>query len=955
MVAKADTPGRARKDASGTAAAGDAAALTRYRDKRKFDQTPEPPPAVGRSGAALRFVVQKHDARRLHYDFRLESEGVLKSWAIPKGPSLDPTVKRLAVEVEDHPLDYGGFEGTIPTGHYGAGEVIVWDRGTWQPDEAAGKDPSEAAAAAMQRGRLDFTLHGEKLSGAWHLVRTRPRGDKPQWLLIKSRDEAAVEGSDDAIVRERPESVLSAATIGQAVGQATAKGGKRPARASGPPAPVRPAAVARRVTARRHARLEADAAAGDDAAPFPDTVAPQLATLVDRAPPTGAWRYELKYDGYRVLVRIRKLGRRRDVTIFTRSGNDWTARYPAQAKALAALPVDNAWLDGEAVAFDANGMPSFQALQRAFEGNASDDLVFYLFDMPFRDGRDLRDEPFDSRRAALEALLGAARDDDHNDGLLRLSACLDVAPEHLVEEACRIGFEGVIGKLADAPYRGGRQPSWVKLKCRRRQEFVIGGYTAPKGRRAAFGALLLGVHGEDGALHYAGRVGTGFDSDRLDAVLAKMLPQRADRSPFAERVHAAGDSIQWLAPRLVAEVEFGEWTDAGSVRHASFVALRSDKPARAIVREAPRAATDVAAEAQGEPVAEEDHRRASAKPAAPKRAAAAQHHARATAGRGRTGSEAAGDEPRPGRHAAAEPVGGPLVLAGVTVSHADRLIDAEHGVSKGAVARYYEQAATVMLPHLAERPVALLRAPAGIDGELFFQKHAERGVIKGMAELDPSLDPGHAALLCAPDVTALIGAAQMGTIEFHTWNARAGAIERPDRMIFDLDPGEGLAWRTMAEAAALVRTVLDELGLPTFCKTSGGGGVHVVVPLTRHHDWDAVKTFSKAVAEHLSGILPDRFSSKAGKDNRRGRVFVDALRNRRGASTVAAFSLRARPGIGVSVPIDWDELPSLSGGNHWRIDTVADRIATVGNAPWRDYDASACRLTAAMLRRLRGR
>lgn len=898
-------------------AAAATAALERYRDKRRFDATPEPAGQSQTRGDArspAQFVIQRHDARKLHYDFRLEVDGVLKSWAVPKGPCEDPAVKRLAVEVEDHPLDYAGFEGTIPAGNYGAGEVRIWDRGHWWPEGDA--------AAGLAAGKLKFRLDGERLRGDWVLVRSGgARSAKKQWLLMKARDAAA-----------QP---LPAAPEDVGASRRAARTGRRPASQAGASAASKAVASPAPTSAASTVAPVLTSSASAQATPLPDWIAPQLATLVDAPPTAGTWRYELKLDGYRVLAHLSGGGKRRapKVRLLTRTGQDWTERYPAAVRALRTLRIGDSWLDGEAVALDARGVPDFQALQRAFEVGTDQDVVLYVFDAPFLDGVDLREETLDRRRAALEAALPDAL---RADGAVRFSAELDLAPQALLPEACRLGMEGLIGKRADSLYRGGRMPDWIKLKCRRRQEFVLGGYTAPKGRRGGFGALLLGVYDPPalddrppGPLRYAGRVGTGFDQGLIDTVLQALQPLRAAHSPFAGKVALRGDSVQWLAPQCVAEVSFAEWTRDGMVRQASFVALRADKPAVEIGRE------------QAQHEAGERPAKRSAEAA---RKDAGSLNPGTARGRRAAAAGAAPAAPRTARRDAAE-------VEGIVVSHAQRVIDAVSGATKLDVVRYYASAAPAMMPYLDDRPLALLRAPEGVGGETFFQKHAGRGGITGMRELDAALDPGHPALLCAAEPMALVGAAQMGALEFHTWGARAAAIERPDRMVFDLDPGEGLDWRTVVEDARLVRAVLEELDLPVFCKTSGGKGLHLVVPLTRHHDWDRVSGFSQAVSAHLAATLPERFTARMGAKHRVGRLFVDALRNKRGASTVAPFSLRARPGLGVSVPVAWEELDELSGGDHWRIDTVGPRLHG-GHAPWRAFAQSARRLTQAMRERL---
>lgn len=838
-------------------------ALSTYQRKRDFARTPEPSEG-GRAGTGTRlsFVIQKHHASHLHYDFRLELDGTLMSWAVPKGPCLDPSVKRMAVQVEDHPLSYANFEGTIPEGNYGAGRVIVWDNGEWEPIG----DPHQGLA----KGDLKFNLHGHKLQGRWVLVRMKPRGNekKPAWLLIKERDSHVRALADYDVLEAMPDSVL---------------GQPQPTSASRAKAPAK--------------TKPAPAVKPPPKAPLPDTLAPQLATLVE-APPqaTGEWLYELKYDGYRLLVRIDG----KDVRCFTRNGHDWSDKLPELVKALRTLDLRSAWIDGEIVVEGEKGAPDFQALQNAFERSSTSKIVYWMFDVPYLDGHDLRKTPFEERTVLLRGLVG-----DKTAPQLRVSETFDASPRDLLAAATRLGFEGIVGKKRDSAYVSRRSPNWIKLKSGQRQEFVIGGYTAPAGARNGFGSLLLGVHDDKGQLQYCGNVGTGFDEallvemkDAMDAVAAKS-------SPFAGAVPGTVKVKQWLKPTLVAEVSFGEWTRDGRIRHSVFQGLRIDKPAKEIRRE-------LAADAPG-------GGKAAAKPTSD--AAAAKKSTKAA--------------------------GVSVAAAKVRVTHAERVIDKSTGITKGDLAAYYQRIAPLMLPHLKGRPVSLMRAPSGIEGELFFQKHAQKREIPGLTLLPAELDRDHDPLLQIDTETALVSAAQMNTVELHTWNATSNNIDKPERICFDLDPGEGVDWPRMQEAAMLVKAMLEELGLPSFLKTSGGKGLHVVVPIKRHYGWDPVKDFSRAVVEHLAQTIPSRFVAKSGPKNRVGKIFVDYLRNGFGATTVSAWSVRARPGMGVSVPVEWDELPSLKSGAHWTLANFEERIA-MGNDPWADMERSRTGLAAAM-------
>ncbi|MFM0625388.1 DNA ligase D [Paraburkholderia xenovorans] len=989
--------------------------LDLYNRKRRFDETPEPSGArasrkqggrkTTRQAAdeALSYVIQEHDARRLHYDFRLELNGTLLSWAVPKGPSLDPSVKRLAVHVEDHPVEYGSFEGEIPAGNYGAGSVIVWDRGTWEPVGGAAE-----AARSYAAGKLKFRLHGEKLQGGWTLVRSHMRGsgDKEQWLLIKERDDEARDESDYDILKERPGSVLSgsasagkgtkttrtAATRGTgkatAAAKATAeasdtkpaakragKNGAKAASTSGAD-PRRPDIVATRNSQSLRELAAAPSIEGAVKARLPATFKPQLATLVDAAPPGDEWSYEIKFDGYRVLARIDRDAKGSAVKVFTRAGNDWTAKFSKQVKAFEQLGIESAWLDGEAVVLDQNGVPNFQGLQNAFDANRPQDIIVYLFDIPFLNGYDLRGVPLEQRRAILRALM-----EEVDDGVLRFSNNFDFSAEDLLRSACDMALEGIIGKRRDSGYLSGRSSTWIKLKCRRRQEFVIGGYSEPSGSRAAFGALLLGVYDGKGKLQYAGRVGTGFDAALLRSVKRELDAHASQRMPFAAAPRERSRTpVHWVEPVLVAECNFAEWTSEGIVRQASFVSLRNDKPARQIVKETPRQGADVqqqtdsgSDEAPKKRVARKTSASTAAASGAGKTGAASMKAEAKTADAKDVGIESRGAETGGAKASAAKTVAtktsatkakatkgaapksnaasAPAEVAGVRISHPDRVIDKSSGARKIDLVQYYESVADWMLPHLQDRPVSLVRAPEDIGGELFFQKHSQKLSIPNVTQ-HPGLDPGHPALITVDTLKALVGAAQMGTVEFHTWNAVVSNIEKPDRVVFDLDPDASLGWERMIEAAQLTRSLLEELGLKSFCKTSGGKGFHVVVPLAKQAGWDEVKDFSQAVAQHMAATLPKYFSAKMGAQNRKQKIFVDYLRNNRGSSTVAAFSARARPGLGVSVPLSWDEVASTTGGDQWTIENLHERLADLKSDPWADYTKTRQRITAAMKKRL---
>jgi len=820
--------------------------LKKYREKRNFQVTSEPAGGGEANEDARAFVIQKHWASRLHYDFRLEMDGAMKSWAVPKGPCYDPAVKRMAVQVEDHPIAYNQFEGQIPEGQYGAGKVIIWDEGKWMPVG----DPRKG----YRDGHLKFDLQGVKMQGRWALIRLKGKeSDKqPPWLLIKDRDAFARPEREFSVVDEMPDSVVRL------------RAAKAPSPDQSEDQPESSAAGQR--------------ALPGVAADLPAHLKPQLATLVDGVPHHAPdWLYEMKFDGYRMVVRIEG----DDVRLYTRNGHDWSAKLPHLVEAFRALPAKWAWVDGEIVMLDREGIPNFQALQNAFDGERTQDIVFYAFDLPFIGQRDLRQEPLTVRRALLQQLMDTT-EDDH----LRFSEALEAAPSDLVATACKMGLEGIMAKRLSSPYVSRRTNTWVKVKCARRQEFAIVGYTAPKGSRAGLGALLLAVTEQDGSLRYAGKVGTGFDDASLVSLQKRLASIETDKKPVANAPAAGG--VRWVKPELIAEVSFGEWTGGGHIRHSVFRGLRQDKPVRAISREKAVPVKDIEGDA------------GATKPAS--KAARASRTSRAKGGK---------------------------------LTNPDRVIDPSTKLTKLDLARYYALVAPLMLEHLKGRPVSFLRAPAGIQGEFFFQKHLE-AAMPGVKSLPAKLDPDHPPLLEVPTAEAIMSAVQMNVVEFHTWNAVKTSIGKPDRMLFDLDPGEGVQWPAMQQAANLVRVLLEEIGLKAWLKTSGGKGLHVVVPLRKQYDWDTVKRFSQVIVQHLARTLPQLFVAKSGPKNRVGKIFADYLRNGFGATTVCAWSARARPGLGVSVPVKWEELDKLTGGAHWTIQDIHARL-DAGNTPWDDY------------------
>ena len=797
-------------------------ALARYNAKRDFAKTREPAGEIGRQ-AGNSFMVQKHAASRLHWDFRLELDGVLLSWAVTRVPSADPKVKRLAVRTEDHPLSYATFEGTIPKGEYGGGTVMLWDHGTWANES----DPREGVA----KGKLHFTLTGERMKGEWVLIRLKPEGKADNWLLGKINDEHA--GGD----LDFETSVTSGRSMTEiAAGVPSRRSGEdRNAAASTtlkPEAGRKPGSGRRRNDGRKSGKPPA----------FQE---PQLATLVD-GPPTGSdWLHETKYDGYRALLAV---GGGKCVA-YTRSGLDWTEKFQSVATAAAALPCHSALIDSEICALDAAGRPDFSALQAALKDGGP--LVTFAFDLLHLDGADLTSAPLTERKAKLGVLLAAAP------APLHFAEHVRGGGEKMFAAMCAGGYEGVVSKRADARYRSGRSGNWLKAKCTHRQEFVIAGWSASeKGR--GFASLLLGVH-EAGGLRYAGRVGTGFDDRTLVDLAARLAKLATDSSPFAEKLPAlARRGAHFVRPDLVAEIAFTEFTADGHLRHPSFLGLRGDKPAGEVVRE----------------------NAAAAKPA---KAAA----------------------PRP----AAPP-------SGVVISSPDRIVFPELGLTKGALAAYYEALAPAMLPDLARRAISLVRCPQGRAKQCFFQKH-DSGMFADsvhsvvVAESDGKTEP----YLYVEDAAGLLACVQMGTIEFHGWGSRVDDLERPDRLVIDLDPDEAVNFDAVKLAAQLVRDRLKARGLHSWPMLTGGKGVHVVVPLVPSAAWPEVKAWAKAFAEALEAEAPDAFVSVMSKAKRKGRIFVDYLRNQRGATAVLPWSVRAREGAGVATPVTWAQLEGVTSGH----------------------------------------
>jgi bifunctional non-homologous end joining protein LigD len=921
--------------------------LREYHRKRDFAITPEPKGTESKRGGRS-FVIQKHAATRLHYDFRLEMEGVLKSWAVPKGPSLDPADKRLAMQTEDHPIEYGGFEGIIPEGQYGGGTVLLWDRGTWEPLE----DPHQG----LGKGALKFRLEGEKLKGKWALVKIKgrdARDDAKSWLLIKERDEYVRSSSVYDITRDRPESVATGRTLEQIAadrdrvwnsnreeaGEVRGRSARaaRVARSKPAAAPPPPPAAPR-------ADLAAAAAAipGAGKADLPATVKAQLATLVDEPPRGAEWLHEMKFDGYRILARLD----RGHARLLSRNGKDWTAHFPTVAKAVEGLPARTALLDGEVAVVLPSGTTSFQALQNALTAQDQGQLAYFLFDLLHLEGTSLVEARLEERKAVLQDLLGTPTPGSP----LRYSDHVAGSGEQFFQQACKLGVEGIVSKRRDAPYEPGRSRSWLKVKCLLRQEFVIGGYTDPEGSRVGIGALLVGVHDAEGRLEFAGKVGTGFTTKTLQDLRRRLAALEQPQSPFKQARVPGVTKAHWVRPELVAEVAFTEWTSDGRLRHPSFQGLREDKKPEEIVREIPKPVETVAEPAPRTPP---DRARAGSDRSATTRKAKADP----TPSPARTSGPA---RPFRGRSAEGERLqskrgpktGGEEVIAGVRLTHPDRVLYPPQGITKRDLAQFYVSIADWILPHVKGRPLTLVRCPEGAEKGCFYMKHSGVWAPPALRRVNIQEKTKKGEYLVADDLAGIVSLVQMGILEIHTWNAVADDIERPDRVVFDLDPDPSVGWDRVVEAAVALRGRLEALGLESFVKTTGGKGLHVVVPLRPASTWEESFAFSRAVAEEMERGQPRAYTTAMPKAQRRGRILIDYLRNNRGNTSIAAYSTRARPGAPVSTPITWDELEKGVRPDQYHVGNVPERLRGLKADPWKRYWSVRQRITAALRRQL---
>ncbi|MBV8420650.1 MAG: DNA ligase D, partial [Hyphomicrobiales bacterium] len=884
-----------------------------YRRKRKFDVTPEPRGRAHRAKGRAKgnqFVIQKHAARRLHYDLRLELDGVMKSWAVTRGPSLVPDEKRLAIHVEDHPIEYNAFEGTIPPGEYGGGTVMVWDRGRWYPEG----DPH----AGYKKGHLAFTLDGEKLHGRWHLVRMHGRaGEKKEpWLLIKSKDEEARGANDPDILEDEPRSVVSGRSISEiAEGkgrkrvwhsnksvkdnvEAGATKGNAAARRTSAGKSAQPRARPRGAAASKKSRNERAKANDRSAlgARLPEFVPPSLAILRATAPSGAGWAHEIKFDGYRIQARLDH----GEVRLLTRKGLDWSDKFPNIAAAVAKLPARTALIDGEVVVEEENGVSSFSALQAALKAGERERFVYYVFDLLHIDGRDLTGLPLIERKAELARLVEKAQR-----GPIKYSEHFEEEGSAVLRHACELRLEGIVSKRMDAPYRSGRSDTFIKTKCSNAQELVVGGYAPSTVRPRAIGALVVGYY-DHGRLIYAGRVGTGYTQSLAQDLWKRLHPLEIEAPPFDQipPAEARRRDVRWVEPKTVIEAHLRGWTADAIVRQAAFKGVREDKPPREVVREMP-ITTEMGA----------------ARRSAPKVAAeTAKAMTRTSKTKGRASAGKSSTRRQEGRNE-------------VRFTHPERVYWADAGVTKQDLADYYRSIWDWMAPHLIGRPLALLRCPDGTSGQCFFQKHASAGLSE--KNLHTVIDRKGRQIIAVEDLDGLLSLVQAGVLELHVRGSTIEHLDVCDRIVFDIDPGDGVAWADVVAAARDVRERLAAIDLQSFVKLSGGKGLHVVLPIDGA-DWDTAKNFAQAVALAMTADDPKRYVAKITKSLRKGKIFVDYLRNSLEQTSVAAYSTRAREGAPVSAPVTWEELGRTKGGNQYTLLNLGKRLGALKQDPWKE-------------------
>lgn len=787
--------------------------LKKYQEKRDFSKTKEPKGKVAKKKTSrLKFVVQEHHASHLHYDFRLELDGVLKSWAVPKGPSMDPKDKRLAMQTEDHPLGYEKFEGEIPEGEYGAGEVFLYDEGTWTSEM---DDPLKA----LEKGELKFTLKGKKLQGSFVLVKVKYRGSKNSWLLIKHKDEFAVSGK-------------------KAMVDPIADYGSRK---------ERPKKTTKKTKKKAHKM-------GND--PWPGFIKPELPQLVESAPEGEDWIHEMKFDGYRLQVHLRKTG---GIHLFTRNGNDWKKKFPNLSEELSSLEVTDAIIDGEIVALDEKGRSHFQDLQNSLKGKDDEDLVFYGFDLLYLNGRDLRSLPLHERKTLLKTIFMGQEE------RLRYSEEVTSSGKDFFEISCQHELEGIVSKNNNSPYHSGRNSSWVKVKCQNRQEFVIGGWTDPKGGRQSLGALLVG-YWEGNEFRYAGKVGTGFTDKKLRELKKRLKPQEIESNPFDHKFSNTGE-IHFVEPEMVCEVKFANWTNEMVLRAPVFIALRSDKKPKEIHRDIPLEASVTKTNLK-------------------------------------------------------------------LISSPDKVLFEGDGVTKMEVAKYYEAVAPVMLKFMKDRPLSLVRCPSGAKKGCFYQKHFTGKTPDSFHTFKVKEESGEGTYVSVDSKEGILNLVQLNAFEIHAWNSRKEDYLHADQIIFDLDPGPGVTWKRVIKAAFEIKELLNDLDLVSFVKLTGGKGLHIHVPITPNYSWEEVKSFALTVAKELVSREPKSFVTNMSKSKRKGKIFIDYLRNGHGATAVVPYSLRAKEKSFVALPIEWEELKRIKSPQQYDLKKALAKIKRRKRDPW---------------------
>lgn len=790
--------------------------LKKYNKKRNFKITSEPYGETEKTHPQLRFVVQKHAASHLHYDFRLEMNGVLKSWAVPKGPSLDPSVKRLAVHVEDHPLSYGSFEGTIPKGQYGGGTVVLWDKGTWECED-------KNTLAAYKKGNLTFRLHGKKLKGLWKLIRLK--NDPKNWLLFKENDSYAKSADEYDILEAEPNSVKGKKSYTAANKIDTLKTIKLPAKLS-----------------------------------------PELATLIDKPPQGNEWLHEIKFDGYRLLAFLNG----KQVRLMTRNNNDWTDKFPYLVKELQKLKLTNTILDGEIIVYDDKKHSDFQLLQNSIHADDTKNILYYLFDLPFFNSKNLTDLPLLTRKQELEELIPL------KNTRLQFSSHIIGQGEKLFKEACKLGLEGIVAKNIHSKYVQKRSKNWLKIKCIQRQEFIVVGFTHPQGSRAYFGSLLLAVNSQD-KLVYCGHVGTGFTGDSLQTMHDMLQKYITKDAPIKQVVGIKNKkSITWVRPKIIVEVEFSAWTKDNILRHPSFKGIRSDKRTKQISYEKPEEITIVKNK-------------------------------------------------------------GKKTMLDYPFTHPDKILFPEPEISKLNLAEYYQKVHSLMLPYLIKRPLTIVRCPQGLPHKCFYQKHLNEAEILGIYTIPIREKSGKQPYLYIKDETGLMALVQMGVLEIHTWGCHVDKIEKPDLITFDLDPGDDVPWKKVIETAFFVKEQLEKLKLVSFVKITGGKGLHVVLPIQRQYGWDEIEVFARTFVDYLVMQKPDLYLANMSKAKRKGKIFLDYLRNQRGATAITPYSTRAKVEAPLALPIAWDELSAKIKPNLFTVNNIDKYLRAHAENPWEDF------------------